>query len=86
MPRSDVSRLVELTGRGIRQALRLFNLLVGLVFLVLGGAGAIVAYGEWHLYRLTPADGPVKFYVVTCFTFLLIILGLYSFAKARSIR
>ena len=81
-----MSKLVELTQLGIRQARRLFNLLLGLVFLVLGGAGAIVAYGEWRLYQQTPADGPVKFWVVTGFTFLLITLGLYSFAKARSVR
>ena len=81
-----MGRLVELTELGIRQARRLFNLLLGLVFLVLGGAGAMVAYGEWRIYRQTPADGLVRFWVVAGFTFLLVTLALYSFAKARSVR
>jgi hypothetical protein len=78
--------MVELTLRGIRQARRLFHVFIGLAFLVLGVAGAIVSYGEWRIYERAPADGLVKFWVVTGFTGLLFILGLYSFAKARSVR
>jgi hypothetical protein len=81
-----LSKIVELTQLAIRQARRLFHLLVGLAFLALGVAGAIVSYGEWRIYERTPADGPVKFWVVMGFTVLLFILGLYSFAKARSVR
>jgi hypothetical protein len=70
----------------IRSAQRMFHLLVGLAFLALSVAGAMVAYGEWRIYERTPADGPIRFWVVTGFTGLLVILGLYSFAKARSVR
>ncbi len=65
---------------------RLFNLLLGLVFFVAGLAGAVVTYDEWRIYQRTPADGAVKVWVVAGFTFLLFILGFYSFAKARSVR
>jgi hypothetical protein len=81
-----LGRIADLTQQSIRSARRLFHLLVGLAFLVLGVAGAIVSYGEWRIYERVPADGPVKFWVVTGFTAFLFLLGLYSFAKARSVR
>lgn len=45
-----------------------------------------MTYEEWRIYQRTPAEGPAKVWVVAGFTFLLFILGLYSFAKARSVR
>ncbi len=84
--RTRLGRYTQLIAKISRLGRRLFNLLVGFVFLILGLAGAIVTYDEWRIYQRMPADGPVKVWVVACFTFLLLILGLYSFAKARSVR
>ena len=81
-----MGKFSELAAKIVLLAKRLFNLLVGFVFLILGLAGAIVTYDEWRIYQRTPAGGPVKVWVVAGFTFLLILLGLYSFAKARSVR
>ncbi|MGE5326726.1 MAG: hypothetical protein ACM3NO_06780 [Deltaproteobacteria bacterium] len=81
-----MSKTLELTARLILFARKVFNFILALVFLILAGASALVTYQEWRIYKLMPADGPIKVYVVAGFTFLLIILGLYSFAKARSVR
>jgi divalent metal cation (Fe/Co/Zn/Cd) transporter len=78
--------ITELAVRGFRQARRLFHLLVGLVFLFLAAGGGIVSWQEWLEYRQAPAQWPIRFGVVAAFTVLLIIMGLYSFAKARSVR
>jgi hypothetical protein len=61
-------------------------MLVGLVFLVLAAAGVIVSFSEWQYYLKSPSVGLVRFVLVASFTVLLIIFGLYSFVKARSIR
>jgi hypothetical protein len=81
-----VNKIVAALLWAIRSARRLFHLVVSLAFLVLSAAGASVAYGEWRIYQRAPAAGPVRFWVVVGFTGLLVILGLYSFAKARSVR
>ena len=81
-----MSKFAELIARGIRQAQRLFHALVGLAFLVLGAAGALVSFQEWRAYQRAPADGPLRFGLFAGFTVFLFILGLYSFAKARSVR
>jgi hypothetical protein len=81
-----LSKLADLLQQLVLLAKRVFNVVVGFVFLILAAASAIVTYEEWRIYQKTPADGPVKVWVVAGFTFLLIILGLYSFAKARSVR
>ena len=81
-----MSKLADLIQRLILLAKRVFNVVVGFAFLILSAASAIVTYEEWRIYQQAPADGPVKVWVVAGFTFLLIILGLYSFAKARSVR
>jgi hypothetical protein len=62
-----------------RNAQRLFHMLVGLAFLMLAAAGATVSLSERE------RDLTVSV-VVASFTVVLIIFGLYSFAKARSIR
>ncbi len=81
-----MSKLADLLQQLVLLAKRVFNVIVGFVFLILAAASAIVTYEEWRIYQRTPTDGPVKVWVVAGFTFLLIILGLYSFAKARSVR
>jgi len=60
--------------------------LVGLAFMMLAGAGAIVSLAEWQRYVRSPAEGLVHFVLYASFTVLLIIFCLYSFAKARNIR
>ena len=81
-----MSKLGDILSYIIRQARRLIDALIGATFLVLGVAGAALSYQEWRLYERTPAEGTIKFWVVAAFTVLLFILGLYSFAKARSVR
>ena len=54
-------------------------MLVGLAFLVLAAAGVIVSFSERE------KDHTVSV-VVASFAVVLIVFGLYSFAKARSIR
>jgi hypothetical protein len=61
-------------------------MLVGLVFLVLAAAGATVSVSEWQHYLKSPSVGLVAFILYAGFTVFLVILSLYSFAKARSIR
>ncbi len=86
MERVGLSKLVELIGRWYRQARRLFHLLVGLAFLLLAVAGGIVSLSAWRFYRQVPDTGLVRFGMFAGFTVLLIIFGLYSFTKARSVR
>lgn len=81
-----MSKLKDISEYLMRQARRLLDLLIGLAFLVLGLAGGMLSYQEYRAYQRTPAEGLVKFWVVAAFTLLLFILGLYSFAKARSVR
>ena len=61
-------------------------MLVALLFLLLAAAGASVSFAEWRYYRQAPSVGLVRFSLFAGFTVLLIIFGLYSLAKARSVR
>ncbi|HEV2175606.1 MAG TPA: hypothetical protein VGW33_00150 [Terriglobia bacterium] len=61
-------------------------MLIGLVFLGLAGAGAAVSLAEWQFYREDPSTGMLRFDLVAGFTVILVLFGLYSFAKARSVR
>ncbi len=81
-----MSALSLLMARWYRQAQRAFHLLVGLVFLGLALAGGAVTAGEWQYYRQAPSTGLTRFGLVAGFTVFLIVLGLYSFLKARSVR
>jgi len=81
-----VSRLGQLISTGYRQALRLFHMLVGLVFLGLAVAGATLSFREWEQYRESASLGLVRLYLFAGFTVVLILCGLYSFVKARSVR
>jgi uncharacterized membrane protein len=83
---NELSKLGDLFTRLFRNAQRLFQMLVGLAFLVLAVAGACVSFWEWQYYLKCPSVGLVRFVLVASFTVLLIIFCLYSFAKARSIR
>ncbi len=84
--RLNLSRLEELMRRWLRQAQRWLHMLVGLAFLVLAMAGAVLSFSEWHLYRENPALGLTHFGSFLGFTVFLVILSLYSFVKARSVR
>lgn len=81
-----MSKLGDIFDYGVRQARRWFHALVGVTFLVLGMAGAVVSFQEWRVYQQAPGEGTVKFWAVAGFTIFLVILGLYSFAKARGVR
>ena len=84
--RSHLGKLGEIFKYSIRQGQRLLNSLIGLVFLALAVMGALLSYQEWRIYQRTPAIGAVRLAMFAGFTIFLIILGLYSFAKARSVR
>ena len=81
-----MSRLVYLFTQLFRNAQRLFQMLVGLAFMMLAAAGATVSFAEWEHYVKSPSVGLVHFVLYASFTVLLIIFCLYSFVKARNIR
>ena len=81
-----VSRVGDLLRSWLRSAERLFQALVGLVFLFFTLAGASVAYSEWQAYEHTPSTGVVRLSMLVGFTVLLFLCSLYSFLKARSVR
>ena len=78
-----VGRLLK---HGWRHTRRLFHLAVGITFLLLAAAGASQTYAEWRDYARMPGNGLWRFDVVAGFTVLLLIFGLYSFLKARSVK
>ena len=81
-----MGKLVEYLKYTVRQGQRLVNSLIGLIFLSMGVIGGLLSYQEWRIYQRTPAVGTVRLAMFAGFTIFLIILGLYSFAKARSVR
>lgn len=81
-----MKKLGEGFKRTIRQLRRLWDLLIGLAFLVLAGAGGEVSLRLWKEHQTHPEHGLVSFGLLASFTVLLIIFSLYSFAKARSVR
>lgn len=81
-----MSKLAYLLRRWFFLAQQLFHVLVGIAFLVLAVAGASVCFSEWRYYRQAPSVGWLRLGIVAGFTVILIIFGLYSFLKARSVR
>lgn len=73
-------------GEGWRLARRLFHVLVGIAFIFFATAGGTLALAEWRAYAQAPANGVWRFATISGFSILLLIFGLYSFLKARSIR
>jgi len=73
-------------------------MLVGLIFLGLAVAGATVSFTQWKQYQEPASLGSqaiaqanvwlARFWLYGggCFTVLLILCGLYSLVKARSVR
>lgn len=84
--RLNLGKLDELMRRWLRQAQRLLHMLVGMAFLVLAMAGAVLSFSEWDLYREHQSQGLMHFGFFLGFTIFLVILSLYSFVKARSVR
>ena len=78
--------MAGMLGRLFRDARRTFHVLVALAFMVLSFAGIAVSISEWRVYQRTPSLGLSTFTLVASFTVLLIVFGLYSFAKARSVK
>jgi len=81
-----MSGLGSLLRYGWRQTRRFFHVLVGLAFFVFAGIGASLAFSEWQAYAHNPANGVWRFGTIAGFSLLLVIFGLYSFLKARSVR
>ena len=74
-----MSKLGYLFKQSFRNAQRLFQVLVGLTFLVLAAAAVIVSVSERERDHTLSV-------IVASFAVVLVVFGLYSFAKARSIR
>jgi hypothetical protein len=81
-----MSRLGKGLRYGWRQMRRLFHLLVGLAFLIFAAIGASLTFSEWQAYSQNPSNGMWRFGTIAGFSLLLVIFGLYSFLKARSVR
>jgi ABC-type antimicrobial peptide transport system permease subunit len=81
-----VSRLGNLLRSWLHAAERLFQALVGLLFLFFTLAGASVTYTEWKLVQRAPSTGTVRLSLLIAFTVLLFFCALYSFLKARSMK
>jgi hypothetical protein len=79
-------RLSGQVARGWRQTRRVFHVLVGLAFFALAAAGATLSFAEWRAHVESPANGIWRFGLLAGFTLFLVIFGLYSFLKARSVR
>lgn len=75
-----------LVRRLFRQGKQLFHLLIGITFLFLTVAGVSVSIELWKDYQNVPGKSPWAFGMVSSFTVLLLIFGLYSFLRARSVR
>jgi hypothetical protein len=72
--------------RWIRQVKRMFHMLVGLVFFGLALAGAWLSFVAWKDYLAAPSQGLWRFGLEAGFSAFLLVLCLYSFLKARSVR
>lgn len=81
-----MSTLGDRVVRAKRQAQRIWEFFLGLIFLVAAGCSVSVALGKWRIYLDHPAGGLGLFYLFAGFSLLLIFCCLYSFLKARSIR
>jgi len=81
-----LSRLGSLLHNLLLNTQRLFHLLIALAFLGLSLAGASVTYSEWEGHKKYPGQGLIHFWLFGGFTIFLVILCLYSFAKARNVR
>lgn len=79
-------RLGALLHHGWRHTRRLFHVLVGVAFLLLAAASAAQSFAEWRAYTERPVSGMWRFALMAGFTVMLLIFGLYSFLKARSVR
>lgn len=69
-----------------RQAHRMFEFVLGLLFLFAALCCITVALDKWRIYLDNPGGGLGLFYLFAAFSLLLIFCCLYSFLKARSIR
>jgi TRAP-type C4-dicarboxylate transport system permease small subunit len=72
--------------RGVRQAHRLLEFVVGLAFFVLAAGCISLSFNQWYRHQMTPSTGLSLFYMFASFSLVLLFCGLYSFLKARSIR
>ncbi len=81
-----MSRLGNLFRNWYLNAQRLFHMLVGVCFMALAVAGAMVSFNAWMGYRKRPQEGWAEAAIYAGFTIFLAILCLYSFVKARNVR
>lgn len=81
-----MGRLGEKLRRAVRQARRWLDFVIGLAFLFFAAAGGEISLRMWKEHQHHPENGLAAFALFASFTVVLIIFGLYSFAKARSVR
>lgn len=85
-PRPGLRVVGQHLSYGWRQARRIFHVLVGITFFFFAAAGATLSYSEWQAYSREPANGIWRFAMLSSFTLLLLVFGVHSIAKARSVR
>jgi hypothetical protein len=78
--------LREFGARGYRLARRLGHMLIAFSFFVMAAAGAFVSLEEWMSHRQAPQDDWLRLSAFGGFTLFLIIMGLLSLLKAKSVR
>jgi hypothetical protein len=81
-----MSKLGDLGARGYRQARRVGHALIAFIFFIMAGVGVFVSLEEWMSHRQAPSEDWLRLSVFGGFTVFLIIMGLLSLLKARSIR
>ncbi len=82
----SLGRLASKLRSTIKQVHRMFELLVGLLFLIMAAGTISLSLAQWRNYLKDPSAGLGLFYLSASFSVLLIFCSLYSFLKARSIR
>jgi TRAP-type C4-dicarboxylate transport system permease small subunit len=78
--------LREIGARGTRLARRLGHTLIAFSFFAMAAVGVFVSLEEWMSHRPAPADDWIRLSVFGGFTLFLVIMGLLSLLKARSVR
>lgn len=81
-----MSKLRDLGARGYRQARRLGHTLMAFTFFLMAAVGVFGSLEEWMSHRQAPAEDWLRLSVFCGFTVFLIIMGLLSLLKARSVR
>lgn len=85
--RSFLSKLGAMLAGIVLNIRRICEVIIGLAFIVAAFGAASIAYSDWKYYVTDPVtNGLTRFYLLVAFAVMLVGFGLYSIAKARSLR